>query len=128
MKVIFTDKDLEDGSLLPCLAVAPGGLVAMEIEERRITQKEFAKKINVHPVYLNRVLNGKLPITFEMAKKIEDALGINAETLVKMQKQYEEDRKLIKEREDRRKNITLESLYDELQEIKKILLERKVAL
>jgi len=63
-------------------------LIKDELEYRKIQQKEFAKKCGLSYTALNEVLNGKRPISIELALTIEAALGINADMLVRMQTKY----------------------------------------
>lgn len=75
----------------PFMAVHPGMMVRPELEERGISQKDFAKMISVQPSHLSEVFNGKRALTTELALKIEDAIGIPAKVLMSAQTQYEID-------------------------------------
>ena len=66
----------------------PGELIKDELEYRKIQQKEFAKKCGLSYTAFNEVLNGKRPLSIELALMIEAALGINADMLVRMQTEY----------------------------------------
>ncbi len=73
----------------PFMAVHPGMMIKPELEERGISQKEFAKMLGTQPSHLSEVLNGKRALTTDMAVKIEAALGIPAKILLSAQTQYE---------------------------------------
>ena len=66
----------------------PGDVVKEELEERGISQKEFASRTGISYTMLNEILNSKRPITSEIALVIEAALGINPELLINMQSRY----------------------------------------
>ena len=66
----------------------PGDVVKEELEARGISQKEFASRTGISYTMLNEILNGKRPITSEIALVIEAALGINPELLINMQSRY----------------------------------------
>ena len=66
----------------------PGELLKEELECREIKQKDFAAKFGLSYTVLNEVLNGKRPVSIELALLMEAALGINADVLVKMQTDY----------------------------------------
>jgi len=75
----------------PFMAVHPGMMIRPELEERGISQKDFAKMIGTQPSHLSEVFNGKRALTTELALKIENALGIPAKILLSTQTQYEID-------------------------------------
>ena len=71
------------------MAVHPGMMIKPELEERGISQKEFAKTLGTQPSHLSEVLNGKRALTTELAVKIENAIGLPAKILLSAQTQYE---------------------------------------
>ena len=71
------------------MAVHPGMMIKPELEERGISQKEFAKMIGTQPSHLSEVLNGKRALTTELAVKIENTIGLPAKILLSAQTQYE---------------------------------------
>lgn len=73
----------------PFMAVHPGVMIKPELEERGITQKEFAKMLGTQPSHLSEILNGKRALTTELAMKIEEAIGLPAKLLITAQAQYE---------------------------------------
>ena len=87
----------------------PGELLKEELECRKIKQKDFAEKFGLSYTVLNEVLNGKRPVSIELALLMEAALGINADLLVRMQTDYN--------MQTARKNTTL---MEKLNQIRKI--------
>ena len=87
----------------------PGELLKEELECREIKQKDFADKFGLSYTVLNEVLNGKRPVSIELALLMEAALGINADLLVRMQTDYN--------MQTARKNTTL---MEKLNQIRKI--------
>ena len=87
----------------------PGELLKEELECREIKQKEFAEKFGLSYTMFNEVLNGKRPVSIELALLMEAALGINADLLVRMQTDYN--------MQIARKNTTL---MEKLNQIRKI--------
>lgn len=73
----------------PFMAVLPGMMIKPELEERGISQKEFAKMVGVQALHLSEVLNGKRTLTTDLAMKIESAIGLPAKVLLSAQTQYE---------------------------------------
>jgi len=73
------------------MAVHPGMMIKPELDERGISQKEFAKMLGTQPSHLSEVLNGKRALTTELAVKIENAIGLPAKILLSAQTQYEQE-------------------------------------
>lgn len=103
----------------PWTATHPGTILRYELEDREISQKDFAVMIGMQKSHLNEMIKGKRPITKSIADKIEDVLGISAVSLVNMQTQYEYDIKVIEKRgvEELEAQNTL-SLYNEIFDVK----------
>lgn len=72
----------------PFYATHPGEVLKDEVEYRGISQKELASIIGMSYKALNDILNERRPITTESAMLFEAALGISAETLLKLQIEY----------------------------------------
>ena len=73
----------------PFMAVHPGMMIKPELEERGISQKDFAKMVGVQASHLSEVLNGKRALTTDLAVKIESVIGLPAKILLSAQTQYE---------------------------------------
>ena len=78
----------------------PGEILKEEIEYRGISQKELAAKIGMSYTVLNEILNVRRPLTEANALLFEAALGVEADTLMRLQLKYNmqkvrKDKKLI---------------------------------
>ena len=106
-------------SKTPWTATHPGTILRYELEDREISQKDFAVMIGMQKSHLNELIKGKRPITKPIADKIEEVLGISAVSLVNMQTQYEYDMKVIEQRgvEEFEAQNAL-SLYNEIFDVK----------
>jgi addiction module HigA family antidote len=87
----------------------PGELLKEELSHRNIAQKDFAQRIGLPYSSLNEILNGKKAVSVEIALRMEAALGIHADLLVKMQSDY-----------DLQTARTNAQLRDQLSEIRRI--------
>lgn len=67
----------------------PGQLIKEEIEYRKISQRELSKLTGIAPNIINEVLKGKRNCTPQFAIKLEDALKIDAKTLLRLQMNYD---------------------------------------
>ena len=74
---------------VPFMAVHPGAMIKPELEERGISQKEFASMLGVQASHLSEILNGKRALTTDLAVKIEKAIGLPAKILLSAQTQYD---------------------------------------
>ena len=54
-----------------------------------ITQSALAKAIGISPPRLNMILHGKLPITPEIALRLEKVLGISSEYLIQLRSDFD---------------------------------------
>ena len=66
--------------------VPPGEILLREfLEPLEITQAAFAKRIGVTAARLSEIIHGKRPITMDTALRLERALGMKAESWLRMQ-------------------------------------------
>jgi len=88
--------------------VHPGELLKDEIEYRGISQRQLAEQMGMSYTSLNEILNTRRPLTESSAVLFEATLGVEADTLMRMQLKYNmqtirQDKKLIKRLKEIRK-------------------------
>lgn len=66
----------------------PGEVLKDEIEYRGISQKALAERIGMSYKMLNDLLNARRPLSTETAMKLEAALDIPADSLLRLQMKY----------------------------------------
>lgn len=71
------------------LPTHPGEVIKDEIEYRGISQREVARHIGLTPSVVNEILNGKRPVSTVTALMFEVALGIPADSLLRLQLKYD---------------------------------------
>lgn len=76
-------------NLMPSNPVHPGAILKDEIEYRELSQKKLAEQMGISPTLLNEILNEKRRVSTEYALLFEAALGVNADTLVRIQADYD---------------------------------------
>lgn len=84
----------------PFYPVHPGEVLKDEIEARNISQREFARQVDMSYSALNELLNGKRPLSPTTALVFEAALDIPADALMNIQMKYtmqtaRQDRKIL---------------------------------
>lgn len=106
----------------PWMATHPGTILKYELEERELSQKDFAVLIGMQKSHVSELIKGKRPMTKAIADKIEEKLGISAITLVNLQTQYEYDVKVIEQKGIEEQNaLNTLKLYDEIFDVKVVL-------
>jgi len=72
----------------PFRPVHPGELLKDELEYRHLSQKAVAKQLGLPYTAFNEILNGKRPVTTDLALIMEAALGVSPGLLLRMQTDY----------------------------------------
>ena len=98
------------------MAIHPGCILKEELIERGISQKTFAKDIEMQPSHLSEIIKGKRSITKPVADKLEGSLGIPSIDWVNLQTKFDYDTAQNKERQ-----IAETAARDELQEYNKLV-------
>lgn len=105
-------------------ATHPGTILKYELEERGISQKEFAEMIGMQRSHVCELIKGKRTLTKAIAAKIEETLSISAISLMNMQVKYEYDMSIIEQKSvEEQKALNTLKLYDEVFDVK-VLLKR----
>lgn len=89
------------------IAFHPGYYLNEIIDDLEMSQEEFAKRLGTSAKTVSKLLNGLTPLTNDLALRISMMLGITAETLLNLQKTYNERLILIEhqKRVDRQAEI-----------------------
>lgn len=66
----------------------PGLLLKDEVEYRKISQRKLADDMGLSYSVVNEILNGKRPLTPATVLMFEASLGVDADTLMRMQTKY----------------------------------------
>ena len=82
------DPQMIANNLEPAFPTHPGEVVKDEIEYRGISQRKLAEQMGMGYSVLNEILNARRPVTEKTAMMFEAALGLNAETLIRLQTKY----------------------------------------
>lgn len=88
------------------IATPPGATIKEQLDDRGMTQKEFAKRMGMSEKHISKLVNGDVHLTPETAEKLERVLGIPARFWNKLEAIYQEkiakvnrENELEKERE-----------------------------
>lgn len=106
----------------PWIATHPGTILKLELEERGISQKEFAEMLGIQKSHLNEIIKGKRSMTNNVADRIEEVLGISSVSLMNLQTQYEYDiRQIEKKSIEEQEALNKLRLFDEIFDVKTLL-------
>ncbi len=83
------DPKMIANNLEPFEPTHPGELLKDEIEYRGISQKQLAADMGVSYTVLNDIVRGKRPVNTKFALLCEQATGIPAHILLRMQSDYD---------------------------------------
>ena len=71
--------------------IHPGEVLKDEIEYRGISQSKLASQMGMSYKALNHILNERRPLTTQTAMMFEAALDVPADSLIRMQTEYNMD-------------------------------------
>ncbi|MBQ7215550.1 MAG: helix-turn-helix domain-containing protein [Synergistaceae bacterium] len=72
------------------LATPPGYTIREQLEDRHMTQKEFALRMDMSEKHISHLINGEVSLTPEVAIRIETILGISARYWNNLEARYRE--------------------------------------
>lgn len=72
------------------IATLPGVTIQEQLDDRGMTQKKFAKRIDISEEYISKLIDGEVHLTPEMAEKLELVLGVPASFWNKLEAIYQE--------------------------------------
>ncbi len=72
----------------PFYPIHPGEIVKDEVEYLGIKQRDLADRMGISYSQLNEILNGKRPVSTEIALMFEAVLGLEPVALTNMQNRY----------------------------------------
>lgn len=81
--------------MIPGDVFHPSEIIRDELEAQSIKQSELVKVSGLNKSFISLLLQGKRNVTISFAIVLEKVLGINAETWIRLQKQYELNKELI---------------------------------
>lgn len=82
------DRDMIANNLTPAYPTHPGEVLKDEIAYRKISQRKLAQQMGMSYKVLNDLLNARRPLTTTTAMMFEAALGVPADSLMRLQLKY----------------------------------------
>ena len=81
------------------IAVPPGATIKEQLQERNMSQKEFAVRMSMSEKHISKLINGEVQLTQETAARLELVLGVPASFWNKFEAIYREELRKIREQE-----------------------------
>lgn len=72
------------------IATPPGATIREQLEDRGMTQKEFAQRMDMTEKHISRLINGEVRLTPEVALRMEHVLGLPAQFWNNLEARYRE--------------------------------------
>ena len=94
-------------NITPFVATHPGEMIKDELRERKLTQKQLALETGIKPSVLSETINGKRPVSKNVALALEQALGIPADVWMNLQTQFDLDSVRIAEGHNERETVSV---------------------
>lgn len=79
------------------IATPPGETIREQLEDRDMSQKEFAARMDLSEKHVSHLLNGKVELTPDVARRLEMVLGVPAEFWNRLEAIYREQLVKIKD-------------------------------
>lgn len=74
---------------IPTIAVLPGETIKENMEFLGMNQIELSTRLGITPKHLSNIINGKSPITYETALKLETVIGPSAKFWMNLETNYQ---------------------------------------
>ena len=72
------------------IATPPGATIKEQLEDRDMTQKDFAVRMAMSEKHISELINGKVQLTVEMTRRLELVLGMPAQFWRNLESIYRE--------------------------------------
>lgn len=98
---------MSDKELTPFIATHPGELIKDELRERGMTQRALSETTGIPQSVISATVNGKRPVSLNMALQLEKVLDIPAQVWMNLQTQYNLDSANIARRDGERQTVSV---------------------
>ena len=82
------------------MAVAPGLTIKEQLQERGMSQGEFALRMGMSEKHISHMINGRVALTADAALRLESVLGIPARFWLKLETIYQDQKSRVPEEKE----------------------------
>jgi HTH-type transcriptional regulator/antitoxin HigA len=86
------------------IAIPPGMTIREQLEIRGMSQKEFAKRMDISEKHISHLINGKVELTYDVAYRLESVLGIPQRFWLNLEMLYREQITQVESENDMEKD------------------------
>lgn len=79
------------------IAIPPGATIKEQLEDRGMTQKEFAERMGLSEKHTSKLINGEVQLTQDVALKLASVLGLPAKFWNNLERTFREQAALVKD-------------------------------
>lgn len=77
------------------IAIPPGATIKEQLSDRDMSQKEFAKRMDMSEKHISKLINGEVQLTPDVALRLEMVLGLPAKFWNNLESRYREKRQIV---------------------------------
>ena len=93
------------------IAVPPGYTIKEQLEDRGLTQKEFALRMEMSEKHISKLVNGEVLLTTDMAIRLEMVLGLSAQFWLNLENIYREKLAKVENENSMEEDVNLSSNF-----------------
>lgn len=93
------------------VAIPPGWTIKEQLEDRMLTQKEFALRMELSEKHISKLINGEVELTTDVSYRLEMVLGIPASFWNNLEARYRETLKTIEIENNMNNDLELASKF-----------------
>ena len=93
------------------IAIPPGATIKEQLDDRGMTQKEFALRMDMSEKHISQLINGEVRLTPAVALRLESVLGVPASYWNNLETRYREKLLQVEEENAMDSDIALSKLF-----------------
>lgn len=93
------------------IATPPGATIKEQLDDRGMTQKEFALRMDMSEKHISQLINGEVRLTPAVALRLESVLGVPASYWNNLETRYREKLLQVEEENAMDSDIALSKLF-----------------
>lgn len=89
------------------IAIPPGATIREQLENRKMSQKEFALRMDLSEKHVSRLISGQVELTKDVALRLESVLGVSANFWNNLEMIFRDNLERVKEENELEEDIKL---------------------
>jgi len=84
--------NIKKDNFIPMIAIPPGKTIRENMKYLGMDQEELSARLGITPKHMSNLIHGKTALTYEIALKLEDVIGVDAKFWLKLEINYQLDK------------------------------------